>query len=94
LGSTIQAVTHHPTPVTTKVLTIMKYQFTAGWTRYSGSMRRAASSVIPARSGSTVPIRRFAEYPAETPAKAAASPAKGCRPRAWKITAARGIRTT
>ena len=30
---------------------------------YEGSIRRAASVVIPASSGSTVPIRMFAEYP-------------------------------
>ena len=54
----------------------------------------AASVVMPDRSGSTVPIRMFAEYPPDTPANAAASPAIGLRPTEWKTTAASGISTT
>ena len=61
LGSTIRAVTYQPIAVMTNVLAIMKYQLTAGWTSYTGSMMRAASSVMPASSGSTVPINRLAE---------------------------------
>lgn len=41
-----------------------------------------------------MPISRLALYPPDTPANAAASPASGCLPIAWKITAASGISTT
>ena len=53
-----------------------------------------ASLVIPCSNGSSVPINRFAENPADTPAKAAASPAIGCRPAPAKTIAPNGITTT
>ena len=49
----------------------------------SGSSRRAALWVKPCNRGSNAPgMTKLAEYPPETPAKAAAMPAKGWRPAA------------
>ena len=55
---------------------------------------RAASSDNPASSGSTVPSSRFALYPPETPAKAAASPAIGCNPAPRKMMPPSGTSST
>ncbi len=65
-----------------------------GFTRYVGSMIRAASSDSPESSGSTVPSSRLALYPPDTPANAAAMPASGCRPTAWKMMAPSGTSST
>ena len=57
-------------------------------------MMRAASSVIPARRGSTVPNIKLALKPPETPANAAAKPAMGCRPTDRKMMAPIGTSST
>jgi hypothetical protein len=73
-----------PSAVIISVLIAMKYQFAvartsfAPPTSYSAPPTIAAASVVmPASSGSTVPMNRFALYPPLTPANAAASPTNG-----------------
>ncbi len=51
-------------------------------TLYPLSRMRAASCEMPASRGSVGPSRKLAQKPPDTPAKAAASPASGCRPTA------------
>ena len=60
----------------------VKNQLHSGFTRMSGSMSWAAPCVKPCRSGSIPDGMKFALKPPETPAKAAAMPASGCRPAA------------
>ena len=65
-----------------------------GLTVYVASIILAASSESPASSGSTVPNNKFALNPPETPANAAAIPARGCRPTERNIIPANGISNT
>ena len=60
----------------------------------SGSMICAADVERPAKIGSTDPMMKLEPNPALTPQKAAAKPAIGCLPKAWKIMAPNGIRIT
>src|SRR5690625_3782540 len=76
--------------------TMIKYKFIATFIEpaYEGSIIFAASIVIPANNGSSDVKMRFALNPHDTPAKAAARPAKGCLPNPAKMTAPSGGKTT
>ena len=64
----------------------------AGWVKGHINSRCLEGLVGNAgQEGSVVPMRRFAEKPPDTPAKAAAIPASGCRPAMAKIKAPMGI---
>ena len=60
----------------------------------SGSMICAAEVESPAKIGSTEPMMKLDPNPALTPQNAAAKPAIGCLPSAWKIMAPNGIKMT
>lgn len=62
-----------------------KPQFEAAFTVYGGSTTRAASDAIGTRTASLAVIMSFAATAPDTPAKAAARPAKGCRPLLYAI---------
>ena len=80
-----------PIRVRTKVEAARKYQLQVGSRVISIPAALRAWLVMPVRRGSVVPMRRFAEKPPDTPAKAAAIPASGCRPAMAKIKAPMGI---
>ncbi len=81
-GSTTLSVSHQPIPITNRLEIDMKNQLTSGLIAIDGSRTRAASSVIPASIGSIAEGMKLAEKPPDTPANAAAMPARGCRPAA------------
>ena len=92
--STIFSVTKVPIIVNKNVETTIKYQLQVGSSGMSIPALCKASIVMPVNSGSVVPSKRFAEKPPETPAKAAARPASGCRPAFANTIAPSGITTT
>ncbi len=58
-----------------------------------GSTRAIASFVISVRTASVGVMRKLTPNPAATPAKAAASPASGCRPTLRNAAAPSGMST-
>src|SRR6056297_1038362 len=82
LGSTTLSVSHQPIPITTMLDAPMKNQLASGLTYSVGSSTCPATSVMPASMGSIAEGIKLAENPPDTPAKAAAMPASGCRPAA------------
>ncbi len=93
-GSTIHAVTAHPSSVIRTVEPIMNHQLQSTRTNASGSSSCADSWVSPCSSGSRLVTTRFALKPPATPTKTAASPASGARFMRAKIAAASGGSTT
>ena len=93
-GSTHHAVTAQPSPVSRNVDAIISHQLAVAATLYSGFTRCAPAVLNSARIGSRLVMKRFAQKPPATPAKAAARPASGGRPTARKSAAATGGSTT
>jgi hypothetical protein len=68
--------------MTSRLEAPVKNQLLSGFTSRSGAMICAAACVSPERSGSRLEGMKLALKPPDTPAKAAAIPASGCRPAA------------
>src|SRR5690606_37388038 len=79
-GSMTLSVRYQPTVTISKDEAEVKNQLFKGLSWISGSMIWAADWVKPCNSGSIPEGIKFALKPPDTPAKAAAIPAKGCRP--------------
>ena len=60
----------------------VKKKLLSGFKLMLGSSICAPDWLIPCNIGSMADGKKFAENPPETPAKAAAMPARGCRPAA------------
>jgi hypothetical protein len=72
----------------------VKIQLASGLTSRCGSRIWTALWVRPCSNGSRLDGTGLAENPPDTPANAAAIPASGWRPAAWKITPPSGMTRT